>query len=64
MTPTNSTVKMGDANGDSKVDVQDYTIWLSNDGTNTNGGATKGDFNQDNTVDRQDYLIWLSNYGK
>jgi len=53
--------KPGDANGDGKVDGQDFVIWLDNYGK-TDAGISDGDFNNDKKVDGQDYLIWLDNY--
>ena len=58
------TPKPGDANGDGKVDVADYTIWLVHFGQNTNNGYRDGDFNGSGKVDGIDYVIWLNNYGK
>ena len=54
--------KPGDANGDGKVDGQDYIIWLNNYNQTTVNGASDGDFNQDEKVDGLDYIIWLNNY--
>ena len=51
----------GDANGDSKVDINDLTIVLSN--YNKSGvGWLAGDFNGDYKVDINDLTIVLSNY--
>lgn len=61
-TPT-PTVKPGDANGDGKVDDQDYTIWLAHYGQSLSGPAN-GDFNNDGKVNGIDYVIWLNTYGK
>jgi hypothetical protein len=62
-TPPPPTGKPGDANGDGKVDGQDYVVWLNHYGT-TASGAAKGDFNNDGMVDGRDYVVWLNNYGK
>jgi len=61
LTPTPKP-KLGDANGDGKVDGLDYVIWFSNSGRQTGNGAKDGDFNADGKVDGLDYVIWLSNY--
>lgn len=53
---------LGDANGDTKVDGIDFTIWLSNYGNSTTQGKNVGDFNNDTKVDGIDFVIWLSNY--
>ena len=55
--------KPGDANGDGKVDGQDYLIWLFNYGKSVTGPAN-GDFNNSGKVDGADYLIWIANYEK
>lgn len=59
-TPT-PTPKIGDANGDSKVDGIDYSIWLNNYNQLING-VSNGDFNNSGKVDGVDYSIWLNNY--
>jgi len=55
--------KVGDANGDSKVNGQDYIYWLNNYGLTVSSGASKGDFNNDTKVSGLDYILWLNNYG-
>jgi hypothetical protein len=55
--------KLGDANGDNKVDGVDYVVWLNNYNTQTINGHTDGDFNIDKGVDGIDYVVWLNNYG-
>jgi hypothetical protein len=62
-TPTAPAGKPGDANGDNKVDGQDYVVWLSHFGQ-TMLGSANGDFNNDGKVNGQDYVVWLNNYGK
>src|SRR3989344_242127 len=59
-TPT-VTVKPGDANGDGKVNIADYAIWLTNYNKNLSG-PTNGDFNSNGKVDGIDFIIWLKNY--
>lgn len=62
-TPTPiGTSKIGDANGDGKVDGTDYTIWVNHYGQTTGNKALDGDFNEDGRVDGIDYSIWLLNY--
>ena len=52
----------GDANGDGRVDVTDYVVWLTHYEQNISGAAN-GNFNTDGVVDGLDYTIWLDNYG-
>jgi len=64
--PSNSTVpsviiKPGDANGDGKVNIQDYTVWLSHFGQNISG-PVNGDFNNNGKVDGIDFVTWFVNY--
>lgn len=64
-TPTPTTipvVKIGDANGDGRVDGADYTAWLLNYGRTTSNRALDADFNEDGKVDGIDYSLWLNNY--
>ena len=62
-TPTPvGTSKIGDANGDGKVDGSDYTPWVLNYGKTTANKALDGDFNEDGRVDGVDYIIWINNY--
>jgi hypothetical protein len=56
-------LKMGDANGDGKVDAADYAIWLAHLGTSSSG-FSNGDFNNDGKVDGIDYSYWFTNFGK
>jgi len=60
-TPTPTVSKPGDANGDDKVDVADYVIWLSNF-NQAKRGSQYGDFNNSGKVDGEDFIIWLTNY--
>lgn len=55
-------VKIGDANGDGRVDGADYTAWLLNFGRTTSNRALDADFNEDGKVDGVDYSLWLNNY--
>jgi hypothetical protein len=52
----------GDANGDGRVDMADYSIWLANYGESTTRGNEVGDFDASGVVDGIDYSIWLQNY--
>jgi len=61
-TPSTAPLIPGDANGDGKVDGQDYLIWVDNYGIINEGEFSLGDFNGDKRVDGQDYFIWLDNY--
>lgn len=56
-------MKLGDANGDGKIDGIDYVIWLNHYGQSVTSVAV-GDFNNDGKVDGVDYVIWLNNHGK
>ena len=61
--PTSTpTVLSGDANGDGRVDGQDYIIWLTNYGS-TAGGSANGDFDGDGRVGGTDYIIWVDTFG-
>jgi hypothetical protein len=53
----------GDANGDSKVDINDLTITLTNYGTSGMKWEA-GEFNGDGRVDINDLTIVLTNYNK
>jgi parallel beta-helix repeat protein len=55
--------KLGDANGDSKVNGLDYVIWLNHFGQSASG-VSSGDFNTDGKVNGLDYVVWLNNFGK
>ena len=58
----NLSSKLGDANGDSKVDGIDYVIWVNHYGQSTPNGPADGDFDYRGFVDDADYQIWLQNY--
>lgn len=65
---TTPTVKRADANGDNRVNGQDYIIWMNGYGTVTvspqpRPPITSGNFNNDYAVNGQDYIIWLQEYG-
>lgn len=60
---TSSGTDSGDANGDGRVDGQDYVVWIWNYGKQTSAGVSAGDFNTDGRVDGLDYIIWLRTYG-
>ena len=51
----------GDANGDTKVDFNDYLVLEANYGKP--GGLSQGDLNGDGTVDFNDYMTLEANYG-
>lgn len=59
---TNPGSKIGDANGDGKVNGIDYVIWLNNYGDNVSTGASQGDFDFNGLVDGRDYVVWLNRY--
>lgn len=61
--PQANAAVVGDANGDSRVDNADYTIWLNNYKQNRSG-PSNGDFNNNGTVDGIDYVLWIINYGR
>lgn len=63
VSPALAQILVGDANGDRKVDGQDYIPWLLHYGSPTTNAATDGDFNIDGKVDGVDYILWLNNYG-
>jgi len=58
---SNPTQKIGDANGDNRVDQADYTIWLSEYKSKV---GNRSDFNKDGKIDGVDMTLWLLNYGK
>ena len=53
-----------DANGDNKVDGQDYVIWLNNYNKNVTNESASGDFDGNTRVDGLNYVIWLNNYNQ
>jgi hypothetical protein len=57
-----ATAKPGDIDGNSKVDIFDYNILLTNFGKT--GTGIQGDLDGNNKVDIFDYNILLSNFGK
>jgi len=54
--------RVGDYNGDGRVDAADYTVWRNNLGTNVAAG-TGADGNRDSTIDGDDYSLWRKTYG-
>jgi hypothetical protein len=54
----------GDANGDGKVNGNDFTAWLRNFHPTdpVSGGVPAGDFNEDGYVNGNDFTIWLRNF--
>ncbi len=61
--PSSIPAKLGDANGDNKVDGIDYVVWLNHYNQNISR-PTNGDFNNSGKVDGVDYIIWVNGYGK
>ncbi len=55
-------IKLGDANGDGRVDGLDYVIWVDNYGISSGASVSQGDFNRDGKIDGLDYVIWVDNY--
>ncbi|QDU57551.1 dockerin type I domain-containing protein [Aeoliella mucimassa] len=51
-----------DFNGDSIINLADYTIWRDNLGA-TGASQAMGDANLDGTVDSTDYTAWKSSFG-
>ncbi|QDU58813.1 dockerin type I domain-containing protein [Aeoliella mucimassa] len=56
------TPAVGDYNGDSTVNVADYTIWRDSLGFNVTPGEG-ADGNGDGVVDSADYDLWKANFG-
>ena len=56
----------GDLNGDCKVDVNDFLIFLGDYGRDdcAPGNPCAGDLNDDGKVDVNDFLIFLGDYGR
>lgn len=59
-TPT-GTGTPGDANGDGKVNITDYIVWIQNFDL-SRYGPSYGDFNSSGFIDSIDYTIWMKNY--
>jgi hypothetical protein len=57
-----SPIKVGDIDGNKKVDIFDYNLLLTN--FNRTGSVIPGDLNSSGKVDIFDYNILLSNFGK
>jgi hypothetical protein len=51
----------GDANGDGRIDIDDYNLWAGNYGKTGLGLA--GDFDKDGVVDGADYTILADDWG-
>jgi hypothetical protein len=60
--PSPSPLKPGDLDGNSKIDIFDYNILLTNFGKT--GAGIQGDLDINNKVDIFDYNILLTNFGK
>ncbi|MCL2147280.1 MAG: C10 family peptidase [Synergistaceae bacterium] len=56
----------GEGNGDNKIDLNDFNLFLSNYGRLSNSPVFNrfADFNNDGVVDLNDFNIFLNNYGK
>jgi hypothetical protein len=54
--------RVGDYNGDLRVDAADYTVWRNSLGTSVAAG-TGADGNGDGTVDGLDYALWRRSFG-
>ena len=58
------TVKPGDLNGDNKVDISDFAIFVSNFGRTGSAGFIPSDIDKNGVVDIFDYNQLVDNYGK
>ena len=54
----------GDANGDGRVNYEDFLILLAGFGQKTDAGAAGGDFNEDGLVAFDDFLALAANFGR
>lgn len=61
-TPPPPITKIGDANGDSKVDKYDFSLMMSKWGQT--GSSLSGDFNKDGKVDKYDFALLMLNWNK
>ena len=52
--------KIGDANGDGKVDKYDFALMMANWGKT---GTNSSDFNNDGKVDKYDFALLMSKWG-
>jgi len=65
-TPTTTTTPnpiLGDADGDSNVNIDDYIIWVMQYLNYNPAPNADPDFNIDKEVDGEDYVIWYNNFG-
>jgi hypothetical protein len=53
------TIKIGDANGDNKADLIDFSIWKKE---YLNNQIEKADFNNDKKIDLVDFSVWKNSY--
>jgi hypothetical protein len=60
--PSDTTTPLGDLNNDGKVDIFDYTIFISDFGKT--GSGLVSDLNKDGKVDIFDYTIFSQNFGR
>lgn len=59
-TPVACTPNKGDANGDGKVNIDDFNIWLKKYNIPTKEGPAEGDFDCSGTVDGIDFVRWFN----
>lgn len=55
-------VRLGDYNGDGKVDAADYTVWRDNFGA-PDESSLHGNGSNSGGVDQADYNLWKTNFG-
>ena len=53
----------GDANGDRRVDMDDFVLLKTNFGTPAGATAAEGDADGDGDVDLDDFVILKNNFG-
>jgi ELWxxDGT repeat protein len=54
----------GDANGDGKVDFQDFLLLAKNFGESVEGGSRAGDFDGNGVVNFRDFILLANNFGR
>jgi hypothetical protein len=59
-TSTSTTIKIGDVNGDNKIDKYDFSLMMSNWGKT---GSNNCDLNNDGKVDKYDFALLMSRWG-
>lgn len=55
---------IGDLDGNGKVDLDDFTLFVADFGTRMPKSGSPADFDQDGDVDVDDYTIFVHNYGR